>query len=400
MRFPRSTYIARLARLRDTDLIKVITGVRRSGKSTLLQLFAEYLQDQGVLAEQIIKIDFDDKRNETLLDKAILYEYLVGRIKSEKQYYIFLDEIQMVRDFNLTLNSMKLLGNTDIYITGSNSHLLSSEIGTLLTGRHIDLELRPLSFSEFFLADGGSFSIDDSFIRYLEYGGFPGVYQLLSADSESVHIYTRTLVQDILVKDISVRKRIQNLDVMNKLVAFLGSTVGNPISSKNIANVFASEKLAVTHNTILDYIGYLNECCLFSKCSRLNISGKETLRTHYKEYVVDNALISAFSSGQNIGYRLENLVYNELRSRGYEVFTGKLYNGEVDFVAIKNHEPLYVQVCYLLADEGIVAREFGAFKPIKDSYPRLVLSMDKLDFSQGGIRHRSITDWLLKETQS
>ena len=396
MRFPRNTYIERLARLRDTDLIKVITGVRRSGKSTLLLLYSEHLQEQGVDAEQIIKIDFDDKKNESLLDKDALYQHVSGKIKNDKQYYIFLDEIQLVDDFNLTLNSLKLLGNTDLYITGSNSHLLSSEIGTLLTGRHIDLELRPLSFSEFFLIDGNTFSKEDSFIRYLENGGFPGAYELLSADSQLVHQYMETLVQDILTKDILVRKKIQNLGALERLTAFLGSTVGNPVSSKNIANVFANEKLAVSHNTVLDYIGYLNECYLFSKCSRFDISGKEILRTHYKEYVVDNALISTFGSARNIGYRLENLVYNELCARGYEVFTGKLYNGEVDFVAVKNHEPLYIQVCYLLADEAIVAREFSAFRPIKDSYPKLVLSMDKLNFSQGGIRHQSIIDWLLE----
>jgi predicted AAA+ superfamily ATPase len=400
MRFPRSTYVTRLARLRDTGLIKVITGVRRSGKSTLLLLYAEYLKEHGVSSEQIIKIDFDDKKNESLLDKDALYEHVVSRVKGRKQHYVFLDEIQMVKDFNLTLNSLKLLGNTDIYITGSNSHLLSSEIGTLLTGRHIDLEIRPLSFSEFFLIDGKSFSKEDSFSRYLEHGGFPGVYELLSAERSLVHQYIQTLVQDILTKDILVRKKIQNIEALARLVTFLGSSVGSPISSKNITNVFASEKLAVSHNTVLDYLGYLNECYLFSRCSRFVISGKETLRTNFKEYVVDNALISSFGPERNIGYRLENLVYNELRVRGYEVFTGKLYNGEVDFVAMKNNEPLYIQVCYLLADEDIVSREFGAFRPIKDSYPKMVLSMDKFDFSRDGIRHQLITDWLLEGTHS
>jgi predicted AAA+ superfamily ATPase len=400
MKFPRNTYIDRLSRLKDTDLIKVITGVRRAGKSTLLLLYTECLQEQGVLEEQIIKIDFDDKKNERLLDKDILYEHVIGKVKNDMQYYIFLDEIQLVKDFNLTLNSLKLLGNTDIYITGSNSHMLSSELGTLLTGRHIDLEIRPLSFSEFFLIDSDTFSKEDSFIRYLEHGGFPGAYELLSADGQLVHQYMQTLVQDILAKDILTRKRIQNLDALKRLVAFLGSTVGSPVSSKNIANVFANERLAVSHNTVLDYIDYLNDCYLFSKCSRFDISGKDTLRTLYKEYAVDNALIDTFGPGRNIGFKLENLVYNELCVRGYEVFTGKLYNGEVDFIAVKNHEPLYIQVCYLLADEAIIDREFGAFKPIKNSYPKLVLSMDKVNFSHDGIRHQTITDWLLEDVQT
>ena len=399
MRFPRSTYIDRLARLRDTDLIKVITGVRRSGKSTLLLLYAAHLQEQGVPAEQIIKIDFDDKKNEYLLDKDILYNYIVDRVKGKQPHYIFLDEIQMVKDFNLTLNSIKLLGNTDIYITGSNAHLLSSEISTLLTGRHIDLELRPLSFSEFYWLDGESFSKEDSFIRYLEYGGFPGVYELLNIDSQLVHQYIQTLIQDILTKDILVRKKIQNIEAMTRLVSFLGSTVGSSVSSKNIANVLAGEKLAVSHNTVLDYIAYLNECFLFSKCSRFDISGKAVLRTHFKEYAVDNALISVYGPDRNIGYRLENLVYNELCARGYDVYTGKLYNGEVDFIAKRNHERMYIQVCYLLANEGTIGREFGAFKSIRDSYPKLVLSMDRFDFSQNGIQHQSIVDWLLGNAQ-
>jgi predicted AAA+ superfamily ATPase len=399
MMFPRSTYVARLARLKDTDLIKVVTGVRRCGKSTLLRLYAKWLRGQGVASEQILQIDLDDKRNESLLDKDALYEHVAEQVRGGGRHYVFLDEIQMVKDFNLTLNSLKSFGNTDIYITGSNSKLLSSEIGTLLTGRHIDLHLWPLSFSEFHEVDGNAYSQEDSFARYLRYGGFPGAYGLLSTDGSLVSQYIRTLMQDIVTKDILVRKQVQNIDALTRLAAFLGSTVGSPVSSKNIAQVFASERLPISHNTVLDYIGHLNESYLYSQCSRYNIAGKEVLRTHYKEYAVDNALIDAFGPDRNIGYRLENLVYNELRARGYEVYAGKLYNGEVDFVAVKDHEPLYVQVCYLLADEGIIEREFGAFKPIKDSYPKIVLSMDRFDFGRNGIRHHSISDWLLTKAE-
>jgi len=395
MLFPRSTYVAQLNRLRDTDLIKVVTGVRRAGKSTLLRLFAESLLAQGVAPEQIVRIDFDDRANAHLLDKDALYDHLLEKTRQDRRCYILLDEIQMVDDFNLTLNSIKLRGNADIYITGSNSRLLSSEIGTLLTGRHIDLELWPLSFSEFYEVDGEGRSREESFARYLQHGGFPGAYELLSIDGSLVSQYVQTLLQDILTRDILTRKRVQNLDALTRLAAYLGSTVGSPVSSKNIANVFANECLAVSHNTVLEYMGYLNECYLYNRCSRYNISGKELLRTNFKEYAVDNALVSAFGPEVNIGHRLENLVHNELRARGYEVHVGRLYNGEVDFIAIKGYEPLYVQVCYLLADEQVVEREFGAFRPIRDSYPRLVLSMDRIDFSRGGIRHMNIEDWLL-----
>lgn len=395
MKFNRSSYSAQLNRLKDIDLIKVVTGVRRSGKSTLLKLFAEQLQEQGVAQDQIVQIDFDNKANEHLLNKDSLFEYVSGRVKGDKQHYVFLDEIQMVEDFNMTLNSIKQLGNTDIYITGSNSHLLSSEIGTLLTGRHIDLHLWPLSFAEFYAVDRSDYSKEDSFARYLRYGGFPGIYELLSVDGKLVHEYLKTLMQDIITKDIVVRKRIQNLDAFTKLATFLGNAAGSPISSQNIANIFADDKLPVSHNTILTYIDYLNECFLYSKCLRYNITGKETLRTHYKEYAVDNALLRDAGTGSNIGHQLENLVYNELRTRGYEVFTGKLYNGEVDFVAVKDNEPLYVQVCYLLADENIVEREFGAFKPIRNTYPKIVLSMDSFDFKRDGILHFNLIDWLL-----
>jgi predicted AAA+ superfamily ATPase len=375
----------------------VVTGVRRCGKSTLLKLYAERLREEGVAPEQILQLDFDDKRNESLLDKDALYEYVANRARGEGQHYVFLDEIQMVKDFNLTLNSIKSLGNTDIYVTGSNSQLLSSEIGTLLTGRHIDLQLWPLSFAEFYKVDGESFSKEDSFARYLRYGGLPGAYELLTVDESLVSQYIQTLLQDILTKDILVRKKVQNIEALTRLVAFLGNTVGSPVSSKNITNVFAAERLAVSHNTVLDYIDYLNECYLYSKCSRYDIAGKDVLRTHYKEYAVDGALINLFGPDRNIGYRLENLVYNELCARGYQVHTGKLYNGEVDFVAVKNQEPLYVQVCYLLADESIVQREFDAFKPIKNNYHKIVLSMDRFDFSRNGIRHFPIYDWLLAE---
>jgi predicted AAA+ superfamily ATPase len=400
MKFARKTYIAQLNRLKDIDLIKVITGVRRSGKSTLLRLFAEQLQEQGVAQDQIIQIDFDNKANESLLNKDNLFEYVSGRVKGDKRYYVFLDEIQMVKDFNLTLNSIKQLGTTDIFITGSNSHLLSSEIGTLLTGRHIDLHLWPLSFAEFYEVDRFEYSKEDSFARYLQYGGFPGIYELLSVDGKLVHEYLKTLVSDIITKDIVVRKKIQNLDAFTKLTTFLGNSAGSPISSKNIANIFADERLTVSHNTILAYIDYLNECFLYSKCLRYNITGKETLRTHYKEYAVDNALLKEAGTGSNIGHQLENLVYNELRTRGFEVFTGKLYNGEVDFVAVKDHEPLYVQVCYLLADESIVEREFSAFRPIRDAYPKIVLSMDTFDFRRDGIMHYNLIDWLLNKPQA
>jgi len=397
MVFPRSTYIAQLNSLKDTDLIKVVTGVRRCGKSTLLRLFAEHLRKQGTTQDQIIQLDFDSKENEPLLDQNNLYAHVKAMTKGDKCYYLFLDEVQMVNDFNLALNSLMRQGNIDIYVTGSNSKLLSSEIGTLLTGRHIDLRLWPLSFSEFYEIDGESFNHEESFSRYMQFGGFPGVYELISRDTAFVFQYVQTLMQDILTKDILVRKKVQNIDALTRLASFLGSTVGSPVSSKNIANVFASEQLRVSHNTILEYMSHLNDCYLFSKCERYNISGKETLRTHHKEYAVDNSLISAFGPQVNIGFRLENLVYNELRTRGYEVYVGKLYNGEVDFVATKNHEPIYIQVCYLLADESIIEREFGAFRPIRDSYPKIVLSMDRFDFSRDGIRHYSIEDWLLQK---
>jgi predicted AAA+ superfamily ATPase len=399
MRFSRSVYISQLVQLKDIDLIKVVTGVRRCGKSTLLKLYVEQLQKQGVSSERILQLDLDDKRNERLLNKDVLYEYVAKRVKGDAKHYVFLDEIQMVEDFNLTLNSIKALGNTDVYITGSNSRLLSSEIGTLLTGRHIDLQLWPLSFVEFFEADKETYSKDDSFARYMRFGGFPGAYELLSVDDSLVSRYMQTLAHDILTKDILVRRKVQNLDALMKLVGFLSGAVGSPLSSKNITNTFANDRVSVSHNTVLDYIGYLNECYLYSKCSRYDVAGKDVLRTLYKEYAVDGALINTFGTDRNIGYRLENLVYNELRVRGYEVFVGKLYKGEVDFVAVKDNEPLYVQVCYLLADEGIVEREFGAFSPIKDSYPRIVLSMDRLDFSQNGIRHHFLIDWLLGNTE-
>ena len=400
MIFPRTRYITRLTQLKDTDLIKVVTGVRRAGKSTLLKLYANQLQEQGVDPKQIIQVDFDVKENERLLDKDELYRYISNEIKNRKKHYIFLDEIQMVEDFNLTLNSIKALGNTDIYVTGSNSKLLSSEIGTLLTGRHIDLHLWPLSFSEFYVADGKNYTRDESLLRYMEFGGFPGAFELLTVDGSLVHQYIQTLLLDILNKDILKRKNVQNLDALERLTAYLASTVGSPVSSKNIANVFAQENLPVSHNTVLEYMSYLNESYLYSKCSRYNISGKEVLRSLYKEYAVDNALINVFGPERNIGFKLENLVYNELRIRGYQVYTGKLYNGEVDFVAVKNNKPIYVQVCYLLADESVVAREFGAFRPIRDSYPKMVLSMDKVDFSRDGIQHYSISDWLFEESDS
>ena len=338
----------------------------------------------------------DEFANLPLLDKNRLYDYVASKaISKKRQHYIFLDEIQLVEGFDSVLNSIMMLGNTDVYITGSNSRLLSSEISTLITGRHIDLHLQPLSFSEFYTVDGESYSKEDSFNRYLQYGGFPGAYQLLSIDTSIVHEYVQALLQDIITKDILVRKRVQNIDALRRLASYLGSIVGSPVSSKRIADVLANERISISHNTILDYMGYLNESYLYSKCSRYNVTGKELLRTNYKEYAVDNALISVFGSERNIGYRLENLVYNELCARGFEVFTGWLYNGEVDFVAIKDNQPQYIQVCYLLADEGIIEREFGAFKPIRDSYPKPVLSMDSFDFSQNGIQHQSIIDWLL-----
>jgi predicted AAA+ superfamily ATPase len=395
MRFARSSYLARLWQLKDTDFIKVVTGVRRCGKSTLLKLYAEELLREGVDPSRIIQIDFDDKHNESLLSEDAFYDYVMNSITDDFRHYLFFDEIQMVDDFNKTLDSLMLLENTDIYVTGSNSRLLSSEIGTLLTGRHLDIQLWPLSFAEFYEVDGSARSKQESFARYLKFGGFPGAYELLERDDALVRTYINILLKDIVEKDIVVRKRIENPAAFSKLVAFLGDCIGSPVSSLTIANVFASERVKVSHNTILNYLRYLNECYLYSKCSRFELAGKEILRTNYKEYAIDPALVTALSQQNNIGYRLENIVYNELRVRGFEVYTGKHYKGEVDFVAVQGGERIYVQVCYLLADESIIEREFGAFAPIKDAYSRIVLSMDTFDMSREGIRHRNLIDWLL-----
>jgi predicted AAA+ superfamily ATPase len=399
----RQHSLSRLISLRDYEDIKVITGVRRCGKSTLLRSYAKWLAEQGVDRHHIIFLNLEDEDNALLLKEANLHRFVIEHLVDEEMHYAILDEVQMVPDFDRAINSLHLRSNIDLYVTGSNAYLLSSELATLLTGRHMDISLLPLSFAEYCQCFNAPKDI--LFEQYLNYGGLPGTldYQA-NGDFRGVTDYLKNLNNQIIAKDIKKRKNLKNETAILRVADFLHSAIGSPISSSKIARTFKSQNESdVTEPTILNYISYLNESYLFYKAKDYDLKGKSLLKKNYKEYSVDVGLSNAVlgnDKGANIGHKLENIVYLELIRRGWDVCVGKFYDGEIDFVCKRRNNQCYIQVAYLLATEDVIAREFGVFSKLRDGYKRIVLSLDRFDMSQNGIMHQNIVDWLIDEDQA
>ena len=391
----RVEYLKKMNNFKEKELIKVITGLRRSGKSFLMEQFIDFLIENGTKASQIIKINFEEKENEEFLDKDRLYKYIAEKINGNKNEYtyIFLDEIQKVKDFQVIIDSLYVKKNIDIYITGSNADLLSSELATLLTGRYVEIKMLPLSYKEYIDKKNDSIEL---FNEYLNNGGLP--YLLNLETSEMKYEYIIGLYNTILNNDIVKRHNEIDLTTFENILNFIIDNTSNIVSPNSIANTLNFYGKKVSYNTVEKYIRYMKECYLIYECSRYNILGKQNLKTLSKYYLVDLGFkkVSSIKNNANIGYNIENIVYIELLRRGNIVNVGKMNDSEVDFVVKKENEIEYYQVSTSLYDEKTKEREVNSLKLIKDNYKKTILTLD--DYGIGnidGINIVNLREWLL-----
>lgn len=396
----REKYLNQIIPLVDKNLIKVITGVRRSGKTVLLSQIQDYLLQNGKSANQIINISLESKKNSKFKDGDVLYDYLISACEDLKQKtYIFLDEIQVVSKWEEVVASLLVDVDCDIYITGSNSKLLSGELATLIAGRYIRIHVYPFTLSEAkkMLVQNGNFKSDESLFQdYLKYGGLPMRFSL---DEVSLDAYLSDTYDAIVIKDIVQRNKIKDPSLLNMILSFLIDNIANPFSARSIVNALKQGGINTSVETVISYIDYIKKAMIVYSAQRYDIKGKKLLTTGEKYYAVDLGLRNCVKTSQQIDYNklYENIVYLELLYRGYDVKVGKTDDYEIDFVAYKNNETLYVQVCYMLGSEETIQREFGNLEKINDNYPKYVISGDLPDFSRNGIKHYNIIKFLLNE---
>lgn len=403
MRIARDMYLDVLKNFKDQQIIKVVTGIRRCGKSTLLEIFIDYLKDNGVSDDQIISINFEDSDYEELLDRKKLYDYIKEKLVKGKKTYVFLDEIQRVDEFEKTVDSLFINKDIDLYITGSNAYLLSSELATLLTGRYIEVKMLPLSFKEYVSSFPDKTDLSRKFRTYLRYSSFPQAKTLYDIDSSMINSFLDGIYNTVLFKDVMQRKDITDKNTLERVVKYLYDNIGNRTSVKSISDNIEGLDKKSSYNTISNYVEALIDSFLLFKANRYDIKGKELLKTQEKYYAVDMGL-RYFMLGQNsnndMGHILENIVYLELIRRGYKVYIGKYDELEVDFVAIKPEETIYYQVALTTRsdDNKVLDRELKPLKKIKDSYPKYILTLDEdLDANYDGIKKINALDWLLDE---
>ena len=392
---PRSYYLAQLGVWRDKQIIKVITGIRRSGKSTLMQQYQQQLLALGVKSEQIQTYNFEDLANEPLQDYRKLYAHVSQHLLPDEQNYLFFDEIQMVGEYQRAIDSLFLRPNVDIYLTGSNAYLLSSEIATLLSGRYIEIRLLPLSFNEYCYQS--TFSAEENYRRYLSLTSFP--YGLQLPDAEAVRGYLEGLFNTVVLKDIVSRRRLQDMDLLERIVRFLSDNIGNLTSIKNITNNLQAGGRKVSDHTVESYMQSLVECFLFYRVERYDIRGKERLKIGHKYYITDLGIRHLLIGlrGGDLGHLLENVVYLELIRRGYQVMVGKMGDAEVDFIALKSGQPTYFQVSLSVRDDATLQRELAPLLQISNHYPKYLLTLDPDPLVlHEGIQQIYALDWLLE----
>ena len=393
----RKEYLDKLIAWKDKNIIKIVTGVRRCGKSMLLKLYQNYLKEQGVTETQIIDINFEDLDYEELTDYRKLYTYLKERISTGKMTYIFLDEIQNVQNFPKVLDSLYIKDNVDIYVTGSNAYMLSSEIATIISGRYIRIEMLPLSFREYVESTG---NMNDRGIKYAEYlqnSSFPYTLELKN-QPEQIREYLEGIYSTIVVKDIVNRKKITDTMMLKSVLRFVFDNIGSPLSSKKIADTMTSEGRKIDVKTVERYLEAFSESYIIYQAKRYNIKGKQYLKTLGKYYIVDIGMRYMLLGNRqaDAGHILENIVYLELLRRGYDVYVGKIDTFEVDFVAQKSNEMIYYQVALSVHDEKTLQRELRPLQAIRDHYPKIILTMDEEPEEQyDGIRRINARDWLL-----
>lgn len=397
----RERYMGQIRPFIGKDLVKVLTGIRRCGKSVMLELIQDELVSTGISHEQFISINLEQLENAHLCTAQTLHAKLRQRIdKINGKAYLFLDEIQEVSDWEQCINSLRVDADCDIYITGSNAKLLSGELATYLAGRYVTFAIYPFSFSEFLdmiQQTGQSVDIATAFRQYTQFGGMPFLSHLLNSP-DACFQYLRDVGNAIMLKDIVSRHSIRDIDQLERIVRYIFANIGQPFSATSLSKYFKNEKRTISTETVLNYIRFCTEACLFHKVSREDLVGKKLLSINEKYYVTDHGLREALygNNKQDINLVLENIVYIECLRRGYQVTIGKTGSREIDFIASKNGNRLYIQVAYLLATPETIEREFNVFQNIKDNYPKYVISMDEFDMSRDGIRHCNIRDFLLK----
>jgi hypothetical protein len=397
----RELYIKRLKQFKDRNLIKVITGIRRCGKSTLLEAFKRELLIDGVAPENVIFLNFEERENLHLTNWTTLYDEIIEKTKPEEKYYIFLDEVQLISDFERLVNGLFTKKNIDLYITGSNAFLLSSELATLLTGRYIALNLQPYSFKEYTSAYKEEKNTDKLFRKYLNESSFPEAVTLSQSDENIVNDYLQSIYDTVIIKDIAQRHHLRNVNNLHRIVSFLFDSIGSHVSPTNIAaQLNHNSQKKISHNTIIKYLDFLIESYILYVAPRYDIKGKELLSTNEKYYVVDLGLKNITATNKHeadLGRKLENIVYFELLRRGGKVYVGKHNDREIDFVVQKaNNEREYYQVAYTVNDEKTFHREISAFTGIKDHYPKFLLTLDYDNTSINGIKKINVIDWLLE----
>lgn len=396
----RDNYLQRLKAFKDNKLIKVITGIRRCGKSTLLELFKEYLKGEGVSDDNIIHINLELMKYDDVRDYKTFYNLITEKIKNNDRCYLLIDEVQQVDKWEKAINSMNVEFNVDIYITGSNAYLLSSEISTLLSGRYVEIKMLPLSFKEYLEFDHlpHDWTLEDKFNQYLKFGSLPAV-PTLPQDNTTINEFLLGIYNTVIVKDVISRNNIKDIGLLEQIVKYVVVNTGNIISANKISGYISSQGRGETTKatTVSNYLDMLEKAYIIYPVKRYDIKGKEQLKNLAKYYVVDTGIRNMLMgySDSDFGHVLETIVYLELIRRGYQVFIGKWYELEVDFIAVKQDEKKYYQVCLSLMDEKVKERELAPLKAIPDNYEKTILSMDKSYITDHeGIKFQNIIDFL------
>lgn len=394
----RNKYIEKIKKFIDKPIVKILTGMRRVGKSTILNIIKDQVL-KDVPDENKIYMNFESFEFFDIKDANALKDYLSEKLKyKEGKVYFFFDEIQLVKDWEKVINGLRVSHNCDIYITGSNSKLISGDLATLLAGRYVEFEIQPFTFDEFSeIYRSSNLNREELFQKFIKIGGIPGL-KYFNLEEEVSQKYLNDIYNTVLVKDVLNYNNIRDVDIFNRILSFAMQNIGANFSASAIRNYLKSENRNISVDTVLNYLEYCNKAFVLKKVPRYDLGGKKLLKVDEKYYLTDHGFRQAmgFSNVKDIEKTLENIVYIELLSRGYNVKIGKVKDREIDFVAKKSEEISYFQIAYLMENEKTRDREFGAYDLVTDNYPKYVLSMDKLDFSQRGIVHKNIIDFLLE----
>ena len=394
----REMYLSRIRGFYDSDLVKILVGIRRCGKSVILKQIMNELKEKGIDEEHIIYVNFELIEFEELQDYKKLNRYIKEKIVDDNKYYVFLDEIQKVEKFEEVVNSLRAsIDNLSIFITGSNSKLLSNELSTVLSGRYVLFNIYPLSYKEFIELTNKEAKSEETFWNFVKWGGLPNRTQF--TDESNIKDYLHSVFDSIILRDVVERLGLKDTILFDLLLQYIVDTTGRQFSAENIINFLKSEGKSISTETLYMYLDALCKALMIKKIYRYDIHGKAILKTLNKYYMTDLGIAQIKNNNFEINksFAIENVIYNELLERGYDVYIGKTKEGEIDFIATKTNEKLYFQVTYLLENDKVQKREFEVFKGVEDNYPKYVLSLDKVDFSRDGIIHKNIIDWLLEK---